>query len=43
VVAKRKDIKGEWSAKFALPKINQPDPDKLPILSSGHPEPPRKP
>jgi hypothetical protein len=30
VVAKRKDIKGERLAKFDLPKINHPDPAKLP-------------
>lgn len=29
VVAKRKDIKAPRLAKFALPKINHPDPDKL--------------
>ena len=38
VVARRKDIKAERLAKFDLPKINHPDPDKLP-----KPEPPRKP
>ena len=36
VVAKRADIKGERLAMFTLPKINHPDPDKLP-----KPEPPR--
>jgi len=37
VVAKRADITGERRAKFDLPKINHPDPDKLP-----NPEPPKK-
>jgi hypothetical protein len=37
-VAKRADIKGERLAKFDLPKINHPDPDKLP-----NPEPPAPP
>ncbi|MHB8645969.1 MAG: hypothetical protein ACYDAR_09310 [Thermomicrobiales bacterium] len=38
VVAKRKDIKGERLPKVTLPKINTPDPNKLP-----KPEPPKKP
>ena len=38
VVAKRKDIAGERLAKFTLPKIKTPDPDKL-----LKPEPPKKP
>ena len=29
VVAKRKDIVGERLAKWEMPKINHPDPDKL--------------
>jgi len=35
VVAKRADIKGERLAKFDLPKINHPDPDKLPKPGKG--------
>lgn len=38
VVAKRADITGERLARFEMPKINRPDPDKLP-----KPEPPKKP
>jgi len=43
VMAKRKDIEGKRLAKFDLPKINHPDPDKLPILPSGHTEPAKPP
>jgi len=42
VVTKRKDITGDRLAKFAVPKINHPDPDILPTLPSGRPEPPKK-
>ncbi len=38
VVAKRKDITGERLAKWEMPKINHPDPDKL-----AKPELPTKP
>lgn len=37
VVARRKDITGERLAKFALPKINYPDPEKLPKPSAPRP------
>jgi len=42
VVAKCADINGEWLATFDLPKIKIPKPEEMPILPSGHPEPPRK-
>ncbi|MHB8647672.1 MAG: hypothetical protein ACYDAR_17975 [Thermomicrobiales bacterium] len=38
VVGKRADIKGERLPRVTLPKINHPDPDKLP-----KPQPPKKP